>query len=228
MRLKKHQSQRNQQLSDEELQRTQVLNLQDFKETARIERLSSKKPAIIVAAIGLLSISFGLAFPTVQSLSAKMKNDNEKIEQRVEDKKEPVEETVTCTFRNLNQPSGIDELINVEFNFKDDKLYTSKKDYAIVKSASATTEPADIANYATAVQSFLMQTSGYTVSFKAIENGSITTTEVNYLLLDPTVIPEKHQSNYRFNVLHRANTSKADVKSSMNEIGYECKDGKLQ
>ena len=27
-------SQRNQQLSDEELQRTQVLNLQDFKETA--------------------------------------------------------------------------------------------------------------------------------------------------------------------------------------------------
>ena len=158
-----------------------------------------------------------------QSLSAKMKNDNEKIEQIVEDKKEPVEETVTCTFRNLNQPSGIDELINVEFNFKDDKLYTSKKDYAIVKSASATTEPADIANYATAVQSFLMQTSGYTVSFKAIENGSITTTEVNYTIIDLARVPETHKTNYRFDIPNKNNDSKETVKTTMAALGYTCR-----
>ena len=48
-----------QQLSEEELQRTQVLNFDDFKTTTRIEKAGSKKPAIIVAIIGLLSILIG-------------------------------------------------------------------------------------------------------------------------------------------------------------------------
>ena len=38
-----------QQMSEEELQRTQVLNFDTFKQVARYEKISSKKPAIIVA-----------------------------------------------------------------------------------------------------------------------------------------------------------------------------------
>ena len=38
-------------LTSEELQKTQVLNLQEVEEVARMEKLASKKPAIIVSYI---------------------------------------------------------------------------------------------------------------------------------------------------------------------------------
>ena len=114
MRLfKRNQTQRNQQLSDDELQRTQVLNLQAFKETARIEKLSSKKPAIILAVIGVLSISLGLSFPAIQSLSTRQnaeKNQQKTLERRQSEEKikKVVEEEMICTHQDLNKPNGTD------------------------------------------------------------------------------------------------------------------------
>ena len=43
-------------MTQEELQKTQVLNLKDVEEAARFERITSKKPAIIVATIGLVTV----------------------------------------------------------------------------------------------------------------------------------------------------------------------------
>lgn len=227
MRLfKRNQAQRNQQLSDDELQRTQVLNLQDFKETARIEKLSSKKPAIIIAAIGVLSISLGLAFPAVQSLSARRaaEKEQESVEKRKQEQKikEVKEEEITCTHSELNKSNGTDEYIEVNYKFRDDKLYASTKDYKLVKSAGVQNDPPELASYLAALQSFLMQINGYSVSVQTIEHGSITTTEVNYNILDPSRVPEAHQGNYRFNVVNQANDSKSDVKTTMIALGYTC------
>lgn len=227
MRLRKNQTQRNQQLSDDELQRTQVLNLQDFKETARIEKLSSKKPAIIVAAIGILSISLGLLFPSIQSLSTRKQVEETKktIEKRKseEEVKKVVEEEIICSYLNLNQGNGTDEAIDVTYKFKDNQLYTSKKEYKLVKSANVTEEPAELNSYLTALQSFLMKIQGYSVSVHTIDHGSITTTEVSYQILDPQKIPAAHQANYRFNVVAKANDSKEQVTKTMTSLGYTCK-----
>ena len=67
-----------------------------------------------------------------------------------------------------------------------------------------------------------MQTSGYSVSVKTIDNGSITTTDVDYTLLDPTKIPATHQSNYRFDVKNKKDDSKDTVKKSMTALQYKC------
>ena len=45
-----------QQMSEEELQRTQVLNFETFKKIAHFEKVNSKKPAAILALLGLLLI----------------------------------------------------------------------------------------------------------------------------------------------------------------------------
>ena len=220
MRLRKK-GQRNAQVSDEELQRTQVLNLIDFKETARIERITSKKPAAILAILGVCLIALGLFFPAMQSLSTR-----HEVQKRVEPVEEEdvkvVEETMICHWEKLNNPNGTDENIDVTFNFRDDKLTSSKKDYKLTKSTTATTEPTELQSYLTALQSFLMQTSGYSVSVKTIDNGSITTTEVDYTLLDPTKIPAAHQSNYRFDVKNKKDDSKDTVKKSMTALQYKC------
>ena len=47
------------QMTPEELQRTQVINLKDVEEVVRIEKRTSKKPAIIVAIIGLALVMGG-------------------------------------------------------------------------------------------------------------------------------------------------------------------------
>ena len=222
MRRKK--MQRNQQLSDEELQRTQVLNLQAFKETARFERITSKKPAIIIATLGVLLIAIGVTFPAIQSLSTR--HEVQARKQAVEkDKKEEVkivEEDMKCHWEKLNNPNGTDENIDVTFHFKDDELQTSVKEYKLTKTPNYQSEPGELQSYLNALQSFLMQTSGYSVSVQTIDHGSITTTTVDYNLLDITKVPQQHQSNYRFNVLHRAGDSKESVKTSMAAISYTC------
>ncbi len=220
MRLRKK-GQRNAQLSDEELQRTQVLNLKDFKETARIERITSKKPSAILAILGVCLIALGLFFPAMQSLSTR--HDVQKRVEPVEEEEiKVVEETMICHWEKLNNPNGTDENIDVTYDFRDDKLVKSKKDYKLTKSATATTEPTELQSYLTALQSFLMQISGYSVSVKTIDHGSITTTEVDYDLLDVTKVPATHQSNYRFDVKNKKDDSKDTVKKSMTTLGYTC------
>ena len=215
---------RNQQISDEELQRTQVLNLQDFKETARIEKATSKKPAAIFAVLGMLLIAIGMILPAMQSLTTRKEVQARKteIEKHKTETVKVVEEDVVCRYAKLNNPNGTDENIEVTFHFRDDKLVTAVKKYVLTKSATAKEEPNELTSYLSALQSFLMQISGYSVSVQTIDHGSITTTEVDYNLLDVSTIPQQHQANYRFNVLHRLNDSKESVKTSMTNIGYTC------
>ena len=44
----------------EELTRTQVLNLQELEKAAKYEKKTSKKPAAVLAILGVFSISLGL------------------------------------------------------------------------------------------------------------------------------------------------------------------------
>lgn len=215
---------RNGQMSDEELQRTQVLNLQAFKETARFERMTSKKPAILSATIGILLIALGLLFPTMQSLTTRQKAQARKIEieEQVEKKVKILEEDMTCHWQQLNNPNGTDENIDLTFHFKDDKLVSAIKAYKLTKSPSYQGTPAELASYLNALQSFLMQISGYSVSVQTIENGSITTTTVDYTLLDVMKVPAQHQSNYRFSVTQKEGKSKDEVETSMTVAGYKC------
>ena len=55
------------QVSQEELAKTQVLNLNDVKALAKYEKKISKKPAILFAIAGLLSISLGFAYPNIMA-----------------------------------------------------------------------------------------------------------------------------------------------------------------
>ena len=60
-----------QELTKEELQKTQILNLKELEETIVFEKKTSKKPAIFVAILGILSIIAGTSVMTVQHLNAK-------------------------------------------------------------------------------------------------------------------------------------------------------------
>ena len=96
------------------------------------------------------------------------------------------------------------------------------KEYKLTKSATYQGEPGELASYLKALQSFLMNIQGYSVSVQVIDHGSITTTIVDYNLLDITTVPQQHQSNYRFNVISKADDSKETVTKAMTALNYTC------
>ena len=127
-----------------------------------------------------------------------------------------------CHWERLNNENGTDENIDITFHFKDDELVSATKEYILTKSATVQETPAELASYLNALQSFLMQISGYSVSVQTIENGSITTTKIDYPILDMTKVPAQHKDNYRFNITQKEGLSKDEVKTSMATIEYKC------
>ena len=66
--MRKKQSNNDQQMSREELTRTQVLNLSDFERVAKYEKSVSKKPAIFLFALGMFCIIAGLSYNSIMSI----------------------------------------------------------------------------------------------------------------------------------------------------------------
>ena len=216
-------------MTPEELQRTQVLNLDDVKATARIERLSSKKPAALVASFGVLLIAVGFFFPTIQYFATRHASESNETVYREEDEEKeevvvtPVKETLSCSLSKLNNPNGTDEILTVTYTFENNVIQTYTKEYTLRQSEGVTETPAELGSYLEALEPFLAkQVPGYVMTLQQIANGSVTKTTVNYNELDYTQIPVENQANYRFDVPFQATTPLNDVRSGLITQGYTC------
>ena len=211
-----------QQMSEEELQRTQVLNFDTFKQVARYEKISSKKPAIIVALLGVLAIVIGGTYPIVQSQMAK---SNEKTKSTVQARKrevKPVASELTCTQTTPSVANGLDQIITIKYNFIDNKLTSFTKELTLGVSTGSTTGPTALQEFINALQPFLVQKDGYSVTAKKIDNGVVTTTNVDYKTVDINSLPETNQKNGYFNVVYLADTNMEAIKEDMTTQKYTC------
>ena len=214
-----------QQMTQEELQRTQVLNLKDVRETARFEKLTSKKPAIILAIIGIICIAFGTSFGVVQTMNTKKLKDNQKIQNR---KKSNLVKTsissINCTATSMNEPDGTGKILNVVLVFKDERLTSMTKTYSIIPTVAESPESkATVQNFITALQPYLIDITGYKLTVAPETTGGvITTTEANLEILDLNTVPQIHKDNYRFNIPFAKATIKQTALTNMTNLGFKC------
>ena len=156
-------------LTAEELQKTQVLNLNDLEKTIKFEKITSKKPAIIIAVIGILLLTFGTTFQIASSLSS-----NKKVEKR---KTEPeptiVEKSLSCVKTTLNDTDGTDKIVNADYYFENDKLSSVIKVYKYTASANNPAGEATIKTNLDTYQKLLSSTSGYQVDTSSVESKSL-------------------------------------------------------
>ena len=216
------------QMSQEELQRTQVINLKDVEEVVRFEKLTSKKPAIIVAVIGLICLTFGSSFAFVQSMSARKAKDTPKIQNRKRNTIEPKTniKTLDCTKQITNEPEdATNKTINYNLIFKDEKLTKFTKTFSMIpKTAESEESKKTVSDFKTALQPYLIEIDGYKVTVIPENTGGIiTSTEVDYNSIDITKVPSIHQINYRFNVTYEAYTTKETIEKDLTTQGYKCK-----
>ena len=217
------QQQIKQQMSQEELQRTQVLNLQDVQEAVKYEKMTSKKPAIIIAILGIASILMGTTFGVVQNLQAKAEKEREKAVVRRETV--PTEKTLSCSLTKLADYDGTDYTLTRDFTFKDNKLTKEIKSFKLSPSEGNPNGVTGVQNYLVALQPFLVQMSGYELMVEKDQNTgtATTTTTINYEILDITKVPEMHQSNFRFNVEYTNGSDQATIEQDLKTKGYTCK-----
>ena len=211
-----------QQMSEEELQRTQVLNFDTFKQVARYEKISSKKPAIIVALLGVLAIVIGGAYPIVQSQMAKSNEKNKSTVQARKREVKPIASELTCTQTTPSVANGLDQIITIKYNFIDNKLTSFTKELTLGVSTGSTTGPTALKEFINALQPFLVQKDGYSVTAKKIDNGVVTTTNVDYKTVDINSLPETNQKNGYFNVVYLADTNMEAIKEDMTTQKYTC------
>ena len=89
-------------------------------------------------------------------------------------------------------------------------------------TAGTTTGQVALQDFINALQPFLVQKDGYSVTAKKIENGVVTTTSVDYKTVDINSLPEINQQNGYFNVMYLADTNMEAIKQDMTNYNYIC------
>ena len=131
MNQNNNQLQQSRQVSQEELAKTQVLNLNDVKELAKFERKTSKKPAVLFAIAGILSITLGLTYPNIMSALDGISTKENKTEEKEKDEEDKeilakVEENkVTCTFVAPSNPDGTKGTATYELFYNEEDMLES-------------------------------------------------------------------------------------------------------
>lgn len=210
-----------QQMSEEELQRTQVLNFDTFKQVARYEKVSSKKPAIIVALLGVLAIVIGGTYPIVQSQMAKKDETKSTVQTRKNDDKLKASELI-CNQVLPQSVNGINQTMVIKYNFIDNKLTSFTKEFTFIISPDSIPATTALQGFISALPPYLVQKDGYSVAVKQIENGIVTTTSVDYRTVDINSLPEINQNNAYFNVVYLADTNMESIKTDMTTNNYTC------
>ncbi len=212
------------QMSSQELQETQVLNLKDVQEIARIEKRTSKKPAIIVGIIGVFFLMIGMSFGAIETLKSK----ETKIQKRtIQDKKKIDNSSLNelkCSKIVLNNSDGTDTVYDISYNFKDNKLIGFTKVFSINAIVGNSVANQTMQNYSIGYQSFLNQLDGYSIT--VIPNQDLTqltaTVKVDLLKLDLTKLPQVQQTHFSTKVEYLVDTEKSVIQGDMVAQGFTC------
>ena len=211
-------------MTQQELQETQVLNLKDVQEIARIERLTSKKPAIVVAIIGILFLMIGTSFHAFESL----KNKESRVEKRTiqEPRKENtlLKKELNCSKTAFNNPDATDTVYNISYEFEDNKLIGFTKVFSINAISGNPLASQTMQNYMFGYQSFLNQLDGYSIT--VVPNQDITqiiaTVKVDLKKLDLAQLPEVQQNHFSTKVDYIVGTDRNIIEKEMLEQSFSC------
>ena len=213
-------------MSHEELQKTQVLNLQEVEKVARFEKMTSKKPAIIVAIIGALFLTFGTTFQIASSLSAKKDSNIEhrKIQENLIQKpKETIKiPSLKCVQKEVNLPDGTDTTFTVTYDFDEEGLIRFQKVFEINPTPGSPLGATTIQSYINAYKSFMNITDGYQIVVVPNMTGLVVTVDVDYDKLDLTLVSPIQATHKSTSIDFPMGTSKENLAQTMPTLGFTC------
>lgn len=230
MSLKRKKLQQSNQVSQEELAKTQVLNLSDVQEIANYEKKTSKRPAVMFAVAGLLSISLGFAYPNIMStLDSVPTNitsadkivtiDEEEIQNKVQ------ENSLNCVLTVPSNPDGTSGVATYDFLFDENNQL---KSYTMVLEMMP---QINNQNGMVAVQNYYnnykqlddITIEGYKTTTTYTDTGMKIIINVDLEKVNQTMLTPMHTSNYFANIFYNLNDSKEVLNQQLTNSGFVCK-----
>ena len=217
-------------LAKEELTKTQVLNLSELERVANYERRTSKKPAAILAILGVMLITLGLSYNSIVNVFSdtpvkeKDKTVSHKEVEKVEKPVSPVG-TMNCTYTSLAAPEGYDTTVNMTLIFNNGALknYTKIMNVETTlgqEALAATTVPNLKAAYHQTfdhltIPGYQIVTNAKTVGFETIVSLDLTT-------LDITQLNAYHALNVVTKAEFALDDTEEMVMTKATALGYVC------
>lgn len=222
----------------EELTRTQVLNLQELEKAAKYEKKTSRKPAAILAVIGVFSISLGLCYPGVNSMLNSRKVESKPTVSERREKDNVVDENVldspsfTCTFRQENVTDAT--LVNTTYNFQFLDMGTLKyyeKVMDISVASPVTQTPASIVSLDTSlanlvqtpITGYLLEKTPSASTNPSVVDGYQAKLAVDFQQFNLATLTTLHTTNTFANVEFNAQDTWESIQARLVSLGYTCK-----
>ena len=208
-----------QQMTQEELQKTQVLNLQEVEAAVKFEKRFSKKPALIIGIIGIALLLAGSSFQVLNILNSK------KEQSKIENRKVTGEirtEVLTCIKTTLNNPDGTDIVYSINFNLTNNKLTNYMKTYTVTQVVGNDKGKKTISEADKKYKDYMNSTEGYEVSLTTSDNGYILMNQVDFEILELTKVNNKQNENSITKVDYTKFSSKEDIIEKAKKSGFTC------
>lgn len=194
------QTQQSLQVSQEELAKTQVLNLTDVQEIANYEKKTSKRPAALFAFAGILAITLGISYPNIMTAidAIPAKTTVEPIEiiyaDNVLNNIKP--NSVTCGFSNPQNPDGTAGKVSYNFIFNEEnqlQRYTMTLNIdALPGNANGLITVQNCYNQYRALD--VLTLNGYTSATTYTDTGMQAIITTDLAVLDPATLTPTHNS----------------------------------
>ncbi len=198
--MREKQSSNNQQMSREELTRTQVLNLSDFERVAKYEKSVSKKPAIFLSVLGIFCIIAGLSYNSIMAFVIdKITPPAPQISKRITENKDLIEtknDIVTCHYTSIDANAGTELILDLNLIFYNNILDTCVKNMSFVTSLGKETTGQPVVDYYYPIfKSFEEMTiPGYTSKTNLINNGFETKTTMDLKTVNVESLTDQHKA----------------------------------
>ena len=223
---KKNKSKRHPEMSDEELVRTQVLNLNEVKKVANYEKKTNRKPALVCAVLGMLCITIGASYPlAIEALApVEIPKKTERVDLKEENTLTTKVRTLTCTDYKTNLlNTGTDELTTDTFNFENGDLKDYTRVITLNQTAGKTNGKKQMASYEKVYKELSNNTLGYKVETAKTATGMQVSITVDLKVLDKTKVPKLNMENDNTAVKYNQNEKIETIKKDYKEQGIECK-----
>ena len=229
--MRKKQSNNEQQMSREELTRTQVLNLSDFERVAKYEKSVSKKPAIFLSVLGIFCIIAGLSYNSIMSIVIdKITPPAPEVSKRVTEKNEnkglieTKNDTVTCHYNSIDANTGTELILDLNLIFYNNILDTCVKNMSFVTSLGKETTGKPVVDYYYPIfKSFEEITiPGYTSKTNLINNGFETKTTIDLKTVNVESLTDQHKAYPGTNVDFVYGEDKETATQRAISYGYTC------
>ena len=213
-------------LAREELTKTQVLNLKELEQVASYEKKISKKPAIILAVLGIMCITIGASYNSVLNILTNSPNkENPSVAHKeIEKNTEPVA-TVNCQYITAISSEGFDVVVDMTLIFNNGKLNNYTKVMNVTptlgqEALAQTTIPPLLDAYKTFET---LTIPGYRIVSNAKGTGFETIVSIDLKELDPTQLNIYHERNVVTKAEFALNDTKEMVETKAKELDYICK-----